>query len=244
MKQIFAIAMAILAIAFSAAAQTPADKQVEAELLRIQREMIDTSLRGDKSAFERYTADTYLETDFNGAVTTRARILDNFLTPPPSMKPTLEIQDVQVQVYGDTAVMSSRGNYRAEANGQKITNSFRTTDVWLRHDGRWQLIASHDSQIPPERVAVNVDPKIFDAYVGAYEISPGLVFTVTREGDKLMYQETGLKTKMELLPENETTFFMKGLTGQNIFVRDAKGQVTHLIFRHPDGQEIKAKKIK
>ena len=135
MKQIFAIAMVILAIAFSAAAQTPADKKVEAELLRIQREMIDTSLRGDKSAFERYTADTYMETDFNGAVTTRARILDNFLTPPASMKPTLEIQDVQVRVYGDTAVMCSRGNYRAEANGQKITNSFRTTDVWRRRDG-------------------------------------------------------------------------------------------------------------
>jgi len=243
-KQIFAIAMAILAIAFSAAAQTLADKQVEAELLRIQREMIDTSLRGDKSAFERYAADTYIETDFNGAVTTRARILDNFLTPPPSMKPTLEIQDVQVQVYGDTAVMSSRGNYRAEANGQKITDSFRTTDVWLRHDGRWQLIASHDSQIPPERVAVSVDPKLFDAYVGAYEISPGLVFTVTREGDKLMGQSTGEKKLHELLAQNETTFFIKGDPDLDIFVKDEKGQVTHMIFRSMDGREIKAKKIK
>ena len=244
MKKIFAIAMVILATAFFAAAQTPADKRVEAELLRIQREMIDTSLRGDKSAFERYTADTYIETDFNGAVTTRARILDNFLTPPPSMKPTLEIQDVQVHVYGDTTVMSSRGNYRAEANGQKITNSFRTTDVWLRRDGRWQLIASHDSQIPPERVAVSVDPKIFDAYVGAYEISPGLVFTVTRAGDKLMGQSTGEKKLHELQPQNETTFFIKGDPDLNIFVKDEKGQVTHVIFRSMDGREIKAKKIK
>ena len=244
MKQIFAIAMAILAIAFSAAAQTLADKQVEAELLRIQREMIDTSLRGDKSAFERYAADAYIETDFNGAVTTRARILDNFLTPPASIKPTLEIQDVQVHVYGDTAAMSSRGIYRAEAKGQKITNSFRTTDVWLRHDGRWQLIASHDSQIPPERVAVNVDPKIFDAYVGAYEISPGLVFTVTREGDKLMGQSTGEKKLHELLPQNETTFFIKGDPDLDIFVKDEKGQVTHMIFRSMDGRELKAKKIK
>src|SRR5205823_10372397 len=178
MKHLPAIALLILATSFFVAAQKPADKQAEQELLKITREMIDPSLRGDKSAFERYAADAYIETDFNGAVTTRARILDNFLTPPASMKPTLEIQDVQVHVYGDTAVMSSRGNYRAEANGQKITNSFRTTDVWLRHDGRWQLVASHDSQIPPERIAVTVDPKIFDAYVGAYEISPGLVFTV------------------------------------------------------------------
>jgi len=244
MKQIFAIGTVVLAIAFSAAAQTSADKQVEAELLRIQREMIDTSLRGDKSAFERYTADTYLETDFNGAVTTRARILDNFLTPPSSMKPTFEIQDVQVHVYGDTAVMSSRGNYRAEANGQKITNSFRTTDIWLRRDGRWQLIASHDSQIPPERIAVNVDPKIFDAYVGAYEISPGLVFTVLREGDKLMGQSTGEKKLHELLPQNETTFFIKGDPDLDVFVKDEKGQVTHVIFRSMDGREITAKKIK
>ena len=244
MKQIFAIVTVILAAAFFAAAQTPMDKQAEQELLRITREMIDTSLRGDKSAFERYTADTYIETDFNGTVTTRARILDNFLTPPASMKPTLELQDVQVHVYGDTAVMSSRGIYRAEANGQKITNSFRTTDVWLRRDGRWQMIASHASEIPPDRVAVKVNPKIFDAYVGAYEISPGLVFTVTRDGDKLMGQWTSSKKLHELQPQNETTFFIKGDPDLDIFVKDEKGQVTHVIFRSMDGREIKAKKIK
>src|SRR5205823_2981333 len=230
MKHLPAIALLILATSFFVAAQRPMDKQAEQELLRITREMIDTTLRGDKSAFGRYTADTYIETDFNGAVTTRARILDNFLTPPASMKPTFELQDVQVHVYGDTAVMSSRGIYRAEANAQKITNSFRTTDVWLRRDGRWQLIASHGSQILPERVAVKVDPKIYDAYVGEYETAPGLVFTVTRQGDKLMGQSTGEKRLHELLPQNETTFFIKGDPDLNIFVKDEKGQVTHVIF--------------
>src|SRR5258708_37449779 len=113
MKRMLAIAMVILATAFFAATQTPADKKVEAELHRITREMIDTSLRGDKSDFERYTADTYIETGFNGAVATKTKILENFLTPPPSMKATVELQDMQMQVYGDTAVMSSRGIYRA-----------------------------------------------------------------------------------------------------------------------------------
>jgi hypothetical protein len=140
--------------------------------------------------------------------------------------------------------MSSRGIYRAEANGQTITNSFRTTDVWLRHDGRWQLIASHGSQIPPERVAVNVDPKIYDAYVGEYEIAPGFVFNVTRQGDKLVGQTTGEKKLHELLPQNETTFYIKGDPDLNIFVKDERGQVTHIIFRSLDGREIKAKKIK
>ena len=61
MKHLPAIALLILATSFFVAAQKPADKQAEQELLKITREMIDTSLRGDKSAFDRYTADTYIE---------------------------------------------------------------------------------------------------------------------------------------------------------------------------------------
>lgn len=244
MKRILTIAALLLVTSSVSAAQTPADKQVEQELLKITRDMIDTSLRGDKSAFERYTADAYIETGVNGAVETRAKILENFLTPPASMNPTMELKDVQVHVYGDTAVMSSLSIYRAEAQGQKINYSFRTTDVWLRRDGRWQLIASHYSEIPPERVAVKVDPKIYDAYVGEYEISLGLVFTVKRDGDKLMGQSTGEKKWHELMPQNETTFFIKGDTDLNIFVKDEKGQVTHIIFRSLNGQETKARKIK
>jgi len=244
MKKLIAIAALLLAGFASAAAQTQTSNQTEQQLKRMTREITDSALRGDKAVAERYLADTYIETDGNGKVATRAQVLANYPGVPASMKATMDLEDIQVHDYGDTAVVSARAVMRFEANGQKITNSYRTTDIWMRRNAGWQLIAEHYSNIPAERVPAKVDPKIYDAYVGQYEMAPGYVITVTREGDKLMYQETGLKTKMELLPENETTFFMKGLTGQNIFVRDAKGQVTHIIFRDPDGQEIKAKKIK
>jgi len=78
--------------------------------------------------------------------------------------------------------------------------------------------------------------------VGAYEISPGLVFTVTREGDKLTGQSTGEKRLHELLPQNETTFFIKGDPDLDIFVKDEKGQVTNVIFRSMDGREIKRRR--
>ena len=68
--------------------------------------------------------------------------------------------------------------------------------------------------------------------------------TLTREGEKLMAQSTGEKKLHELQPQNETTFFIKGDPDLNIFVKDEKGQVTHMIFRSLDGREIKAKKIK
>ena len=244
MKQAIAIATLLLAGVASTAAQSPTSNRTEQELKRLTREVSDSALRGDKAVAERYLADKYIETDGFGKVATRAKVLANYPGVPASMKATMDLEDIQVHVYGDTAVVSTRGVMHLEANGQKITNSYRITDIWMRRNAGWQLIAEHYSNIPAERVPAKVDPEIYDAYVGEYEIAPGVVLTITREGDKLMAQQTGIKTKMELLPENETTFFMKGMTGQTIFVRDAKGQVTHIIFRDPDGQEIRAKKIK
>ena len=96
----------------------------------------------------------------------------------------------------------------------------------------------------PERIAAKVDPKVLDAYVGQYQPNPVTVLTITREGDKLLAQQ-GLAEKRELVPENESNFFMlENRLLTYCFVRDEKGQVTHLAVKR-EGQEVaRAKKIK
>jgi D-alanyl-D-alanine carboxypeptidase len=96
----------------------------------------------------------------------------------------------------------------------------------------------------PERVAAKVDPKVFEAYRGQYQPNPSTVLTVTREGDKLMVQQ-GSGEKRELVPESESNFFMpENRQVTYSFVKDEKGQVTHLLVQR-DGREIgRAKKIK
>lgn len=94
---------------------------------------------------------------------------------------------------------------------------------------------------PPERKEVKVDPKIFDSYAGQYQLSPNMVITISRKGDKLMAQPTG-QPKFELFAESETKFFLKVIDAQISFVKDQTGRVTHLIFHQ--GGEIEAKKIK
>ena len=96
-------------------------------------------------------------------------------------------------------------------------------------------------EIPRDRMAVKIDPKILDAYVGQYELNSNFIITMTREGDSLMTQATG-QPKFELFPESETKFFLKAVDAQVIFVKDDKGAVTHLILHQ--GGEQKAKKIK
>jgi CubicO group peptidase (beta-lactamase class C family) len=96
-------------------------------------------------------------------------------------------------------------------------------------------------EIPRERVVAKVDPKIYDAYVGQYELAPNFIFTITREGDSLMSQPTN-QGKLELFPESETKFFLKAVDAQITFVKDEQGQVTHLILHQ--GGDRQAKKIK
>jgi Domain of unknown function (DUF3471) len=74
-----------------------------------------------------------------------------------------------------------------------------------------------------------VDPKIFDAYVGRYDIGGARVFIVTREGDKLVCQVQG-SPQVELFPETETQFFWQNTRGRLIFVKDEKGEVNEIVF--------------
>jgi hypothetical protein len=95
---------------------------------------------------------------------------------------------------------------------------------------------------PVERTAVPIDPKTFDAYVGEYELGPGFVLTVFREGDRFWTQATG-QQRAEIFPESETSFFLKIVDAQLTFVKDAGGAVTHLVL-HQGGGSTEAKKIK
>ncbi len=104
------------------------------------------------------------------------------------------------------------------------------------------IVLGDNVEIPKPRVEVKVDHKLLDAYVGEYEIRPGVVLSVTKESDHLTAQLTS-QPKFDLFPESETKFFLKVVDAQITFVKDDKGQVSHVIL-HQGGQNTQAKKVK
>jgi CubicO group peptidase (beta-lactamase class C family) len=93
-----------------------------------------------------------------------------------------------------------------------------------------------------EQAPVTVDAKVFDAYVGEYELAPGFVMRVFREGEKFMTQATG-QEKVEIVAESETTFAPRTINAKLTFVKDPDGKVTSLRLNQ-GGREINGKKIK
>lgn len=216
-----------------------AQSDAEQKLKRLEDEWLNSYLRGDKQTFDRIVADDFTRTDESGKFATKAEERTLVQAPPASVNASLTNQDMQVRVYGNAAIVT--GRIVSKVHGGLNFQS-RFTDTFIKRAGRWQVVARHYSRIPTERIAINVDSKIYDAYVGQYEIAPNVVLDITKEGEKLMSQSTG-QPKMELLPESEIEFFIKGFTAQFVFVRDGIGRVTKLIINQ-EGQRVTAKKIK
>jgi hypothetical protein len=212
---------------------------VERELKRLEDEWLNSYLRGDKQAFDRVVANDFIRTDESGKVATKDEEKALVQAPPASVKASLANEDLQVRVFGSAAIVTGRIVSKVQDN---LSFQSRFTDTFIKRDGRWQVVARHYSRIPIERKAVSLDTEIYDAYIGEYEIVPHVVFTVTKENNKLMSQTTG-QPKLELLPESEIEFFMKGFTAQFVFVRDETGRVAKLIINQ-EGQRVTARKLK
>jgi CubicO group peptidase (beta-lactamase class C family) len=92
-----------------------------------------------------------------------------------------------------------------------------------------------------ERKEIQVSPQTLAAYVGRYELHPGVVATVTIEDGRLMAQLTG-QPKVGLFAESESKFFLKVVDAQIEFFKDSTGTVSHLVL-HQGGQDQKAPRI-
>jgi hypothetical protein len=219
------------------------DPQTEQELKKIAQELLDAVAPGNKAVWDRYLAENCVITDEEGNTLTKAQILDQLRPLPSGYTGTIRIAEAQVRSYGSVAVITHHDIENEEIFGQKIIAEYRTTDTYLKRDNQWQMIASQVMVIPSERKTIKVNPEIYSVFVGEYELAPSVTYTVTRDGDKLIGQRTG-RSKEELLPANETTFFRKGtVRGEKIFVKDENGRVFQMIDRR-DNNDLIWKKIK
>jgi hypothetical protein len=121
-----------------------------------------------------------------------------------------------------------------------LSNTFTATGV---DDIGMHLLDSHAPLMPPpkEHKEIAVDPKLFDAYVGRYQLAPNFVLTVTREDDKLFVQATG-QPKFQIFPESALEFFLKVVDAQITFETDSTGRASSLVL-HQNGKNMPGKRI-
>ena len=152
MKLLIASASAILLFVTSVVAQRPAagssDTKAKDELLQLERERNQAILRGDAAALERMTADDYTFITLRGELRTKAEIVQGFKSGSFHYD-SREISELNVRVYGSTAVVTGRSNQKGQENGQDYSGDYRFTRVYSKQAGRWQTVALQTTLIQP-----------------------------------------------------------------------------------------------
>jgi CubicO group peptidase (beta-lactamase class C family) len=101
--------------------------------------------------------------------------------------------------------------------------------------------AARTTEKPKERREVRLSPEQLDRCVGRYELMPGFVLEITREGDRLFSQATG-QPKIEIFAESETSFFLKAVDAQLSFQLEGAGPAKGLVL-HQGGRDMPAKRL-
>lgn len=206
--------------------------------------------RADLTEFvARTTGDTLVLVGERGTLRrlSREQVLTNLpaiaVQMPPETEFTQAVEEVAVRSYGDIAIVHYRLESRMVFNGEPVRKQRRCTEVFRRQDGAWQSVALQETVIPGVIVPAAVDPTVYDDYVGQYRVFGDHVYTVTREENRRLFDSPS-GGRLELMPETESTFVLRGSLYRVIFMRSAQGAVTHLRLREFPGVEYNALRLR
>jgi hypothetical protein len=119
----------------------------EQAVMRIERELLNATLKGDPSASQRYLSDTYTFTGPDGTIENKAQSIAD-LTSGDLKLQSASLDGAKVQLYGDTAIVTYSSNDKGSFKGKDITGKTRWTDVFVNRGGQWQVVATHGCMLP------------------------------------------------------------------------------------------------
>ena len=107
------------------------------------------AFRRDLDACERFLADEFTMVTSRGSLSDRATWLMNLRDNARRTEPP-QFPGLSVRVYGDAALVTSRSlNPGATFGGRAWSPENYITDVWVRRNGRWQVVRRHASPVVP-----------------------------------------------------------------------------------------------
>jgi ketosteroid isomerase-like protein len=136
MHRLLLTALLFLAVLPSTAAQGGARDAV----IRLDRDVVAAILRGDLPFLERTYAEGYTYTGPDGRSRNRAEALADLRSGATKFD-TIDADDRQVHLYGDTAVVTGREKLKGKDARGAFDSVVRYTAVYVMRDGRWQEVA-------------------------------------------------------------------------------------------------------
>jgi ketosteroid isomerase-like protein len=116
----------------------------ESKLLVLEHLWNEAQVNRDAPALNALVSSRFVNTEWDGELTNKQKFLAEI--KDPHFKPTLlTIQDVKMNFFGETAVVTGIYHTQGSFQGKPYDHVGRFTDTWVQDLGKWQCVASHTS---------------------------------------------------------------------------------------------------
>ena len=117
------------------------DASYGTDIQALERQWMQAWVDNDLATCAAILADDFLLTSARGVLMSKDAWLANAGSVFKST--AFEWLELVVRPFGDVAVVHGRSRQQASVGGQDWSGVFLTTDVWVRRDNTWQVVARH-----------------------------------------------------------------------------------------------------
>ena len=111
-------------------------KQVE----QLEMQWRAAQLSNNVATMDSLLADDYIGIGANGTVQTKQETLDRQRNRTLVIT-SLDLSEVKVRVYGDTAVVTSRAELKGTNGGKDMSGTYHYTRVYIKRLNQWQIVS-------------------------------------------------------------------------------------------------------
>ena len=151
MQRIVLTLISVLIVCLAVAQAIAADKKGksgsdEQIIKQLMQEWADALVKGDQAAIDRIESADWMLTDLEGMLVSKAQAEVSLKSGSVKFE-SFKLDELKVRVYGNTAVVHGLATRKSTYKGKDTSGQYRSTDVFVKRNGRWQAIAAHVSRV-------------------------------------------------------------------------------------------------
>jgi ketosteroid isomerase-like protein len=120
---------------------------VEQQLKQLEDDWQKATRTKDAILLKRIIAEDWVATDDKGKALNREQYISQ-TNANPDVVQSNENFDMQVRVYGNTAVVTGGLAEKGTRNGASYSDTYRWTDVFVKRGGHWLAVVSQWAKVP------------------------------------------------------------------------------------------------
>ena len=129
----------------NATSNRPPSADTTKALIAAEQTLNNALLRADWKTIEEIYADDIVFTTADGSVSHKSDSVREIQSGDAKFV-SIEMSDVHVQELGNVAVVTGKLIEKGRYKTDDLSGTYRFTDVWVKRDGRWQLVAGQEGR--------------------------------------------------------------------------------------------------